>query len=478
MPPIRTRRRNRNTETATATIIIANTTKILNLNDDCLLEIFNYLSPVDMCAVKDSCCRFRGLADKRMKSFYKSRMFNLSDTGNQMPFFKFCGVISKLNISLSKTSNRNMELSIFSNIQKYNPKLDTLTLSAVNFELAHSRLYKTLPNLQKIKLEYFDPDYFQYDIKYEEVIKSIFKSCKNIEQISFGARQSSMGSPYQCIFLQQKFKKLRSLELRDVREIDLNNLKLFFKINPNLETITLRRSIRLRDLSTVNFEENCPNIKGISLQFCFSDHAIYQSQLRWGDALCKFENIKYLALDTCCKTITDVITKLAQANSLDYLSLTNVIQKVNNGFAEAFCNMTNLKILRLDMFNHPLSEPHFYKILLTNLVNLMELHLRRDEMFKDVLDIIENARNLEKLYLSKMGDIYNEENFLMLVEARLRKNGVCQLTIFIDNEEYILAVQLIPKNILNENDHLIRLAINFSHLDDYWLPFSTGVYML
>lgn len=38
---------------------------ILSLNDDCLLEIFQYLQPLDLCAIKKSCKQRLGdLADK------------------------------------------------------------------------------------------------------------------------------------------------------------------------------------------------------------------------------------------------------------------------------------------------------------------------------------------------------------------------------------------------------------------------------
>lgn len=50
--------------------------KIFLLNDDCLLEIFSHLPTIDLCAVKDTCRRFSGLADSTMENrFCKERTF-------------------------------------------------------------------------------------------------------------------------------------------------------------------------------------------------------------------------------------------------------------------------------------------------------------------------------------------------------------------------------------------------------------------
>lgn len=464
--------------------------KISDVNDHCMLKIFDYLSSIDMCAVKDTCHRFRGLAEKHMQIRYRSNELVLSDRTRtvgsniykQMKvFYKFCGILKHLDISvLDITWHQENDVNVFSTIRKCSPKLDSLTLTGTNFDLARNRLNKIFPHLRKIKLEYFDAVEFEYDIRREDIIKEMYKACTNVEEIYFGARVSSMGCRYQGIFLQQKFKKLRSLELYEVRDFDLNNLIIFLKLNPNLQRITLKQCVRLKEISYINFVKNAPNIEGISVSFNTLDHTENENTvLRGANELYKLDKLKYLAFDTCGTRITDFITSMAQRDSLVYLSLTRVKAKLNEGLAESFRNMKNLKVFRLYICFYHLNTSEFkdfYKILSKNLVNLVELHLSKSRiMFQQIADIIDNSNNLKRLYLPPMHfyEELNEENYLVLAAKRYKKNATSQLTILLDSDSYATVISLIPSNVLRANSHLVKLSqFDSSQFNDYWLPNS------
>lgn len=49
--------------------------KLHHLNDDCLLEIFSRLPNADLCAIKDTCHRFRGLANGIAKVRFKRELY-------------------------------------------------------------------------------------------------------------------------------------------------------------------------------------------------------------------------------------------------------------------------------------------------------------------------------------------------------------------------------------------------------------------
>lgn len=467
------------------------TVKLSDMNNFCLLNIFKYLSPMDMCAVKDTCHRFRGLAENHMQRVYSTKELVIGGTRTESYsiqniyerlkiFSKFCGTIKMLNISvLDKYWHLENDSNIFSTIRKSNPKLESLTLTGKNFEMALSRLTKTFPNLKKIKLEYFDAVEFEYDIRREYIIKEIFKKCANVEEIFFGARLNMMGCRYQGIFLNQKFKCLRSLELYEVRDIDLNNLNLFLKRNPNIQRITLRQCVRLKDLSYVNFVQNAPNIEGIALSFNTLDHLENRyTPFRQAEQFQLLDKLKCLSLDTCNTRITDFIISLCENKSLICLTLTHVFEKVNEGLGAAFCNMNNLKILRLNITYYNLNNTHFkdfYKLLSRNLVSLVELHLLQSQVtFQQICQIVENSSSLKKLYLPHMSRIYggelNEDNYLVLVNKQYDKNDASQLTIFLDKDTYEIATGFIPNYILQANSNAIKLCeFNLSHFDDYWL---------
>lgn len=56
--------------------------KIFTLNDDCLLEIYSYLSVLDLCAVKDSCRRFNVLANLCVQNRWKGKAFDCRYPGD------------------------------------------------------------------------------------------------------------------------------------------------------------------------------------------------------------------------------------------------------------------------------------------------------------------------------------------------------------------------------------------------------------
>lgn len=476
MPPIRRKRRNQNK----AKKVTVSTVKILDLNDHCLLDIFQFLAPFDMCAVKDTCCRFRDLAEKQMKVCYTSEEFILCNRSTRTfnrqikVFYKFCGLFTKLNISIEGPNRHRENDLIFAAMRKCKPKLDSLTLTDTDFETAQSRLRQFFPNLRKIKLEYYNND-FRCDIRREEIVKDIWKACKNVEEVSFGAKISAMGSCYQGIFLQQKFTNLRALELHEVRDLDLNNLKLFFKLNPKVRKLSLKRCVRIKEFRKLNLTRYAPDIEGVSVHFHLADLLENQNtELREVDELVQLERLKYLALDTCYTDIIKLITNLAQRNSLVFLSLTNVCFKINEGFAKVFSNMNNLKVLRLNMIIYDTGHKtfkDFYKILCKNLVNLEELYLLDYEVtVPEIGVIIENALSLKKLYLRSVNHLYegelNETQYLKLVEMQCRKNAVSPLTIYFGN-----SMDPIPSNVFQMRSDVISLSqFDASQFDFYSLP--------
>lgn len=452
--------------------------KILDLNEHCLLDVFRYLPPTDICAVRDTCVRFREVAEIHMATFFQSNELVLtSRTRNAYKvLFKFGAVLRKLNIDSVNWEQRRVK-EILSVLRKSNPKLDSLTISDRSFELALSRLRPLFGNLRKINLEYFNND-FGYDIRREETIKAICKACTNIEELSFGAKISAMGSCYQGIFLQQKFKNLHTLELNEVRFLDLNNLKLFFKLNPNVHRLFLKRSVSLERLSDFNFTEYAPNITGVSLKFNETDHIVNQNtHLPLANQFFQLKKLECLALDSCCTDITRFVAKLAERNTLVYLSLNNVVIKMNEGLGDAFANMNNLKVLRLDIiFYNPVGQDLF-KVLCKNLVNLEELYVHKCNLdYQQIGDIIDNSISLQKLYLPSLKHMaLNEDLYLEFVGMQYRKKRkLLPLTIFVEDYfSYPIVMRNIPGHTLQINSNIIKVSkFIMTDLDDYMLPYS------
>lgn len=53
----------------------SNATKFYDLNDDCVLEIFQRLTVLDLCAIRSTCKRFDALAEYFFTMVYKTLNF-------------------------------------------------------------------------------------------------------------------------------------------------------------------------------------------------------------------------------------------------------------------------------------------------------------------------------------------------------------------------------------------------------------------
>lgn len=448
MPPTRNRKIRRIKKDPDAQAPVSTTT-ILDLNDYCLLDIFRLLSPLDMCSVFDTCKRFRTVAEIHSKNFYRSNELVLSDQqkSSLRMLCKFGTIVKKMKIELLNSYHQHGK-TIFSMIRKLKPKLEKLTLAETNYDFrAALTLSPLLGSVRQLRIEYVNNDSgcdidYSCDILSESAIKELLRACKIVEEFSFGARMSVMGSRYQGIFLQQKFKQIRSLEIYDVLDFDVNNLKIFLKLNPNVQRISLKRCICLDRFRAFDLAEYAPNIEVVELGFSENDHLLHANSIciPMANVVSRFERLKCLVLDTCHTDVTDLIAKIAKRNTITQLSLVNVRLKINEGLAAAFTNMTNLTVLRLHIIFY-FDDADFFKNLCTNLVKLEELHLAKTMIkHEHIADIVEHSHNLRKLYFpsfERVGDnVLNEDTYSNLVQIRRGKDVTFPLTLFLKNDYF------------------------------------------
>lgn len=63
---------------------VSNATRLYDLNDDCILEIFQRLTILDLCAVRNTCKRFDALAEYFFKMVYKTLNFSNRNIKGEM----------------------------------------------------------------------------------------------------------------------------------------------------------------------------------------------------------------------------------------------------------------------------------------------------------------------------------------------------------------------------------------------------------
>lgn len=209
---------------------------IFILNDDCVREVFSYLSVVDLCAVKDTCRRFNVMADATVQTrFQKESEFkyivdgtNVKDFVSTMQHFgKF--IDGRLIIETETSFNaKDMWLQL-----KHCTALKVLDLLGVNvrgFPSPSYRLKKVLRNLERLKFEKCaggDLDFariinvcenLQYlnvyctpDGASDALITHIARESSQIEDLFFGSLLSNSDTFADNVAKLRNLKKLRML---------------------------------------------------------------------------------------------------------------------------------------------------------------------------------------------------------------------------------------------------------------------------
>lgn len=234
--------------------------------------------------------------------------------------------------------------------------------------------------------------------------------------------------------------------------------------------LILKSCVWPEDLNDFNLVKCAPNIEGLSIKFNSEFTINSNTNFHFANELVELEKLKYLALDTRGADVKNFLTILAKRNSLSYLSLTQLILNMD-GFSEAFANMHNLKVLRM---NSMIFLPQdMFKKLCKNLVNLEELCLSNGDIFvQQIKDIVENAVNLRKLYFqSIINSASSKENlYSELVELQCRKKADWPLTIyFLDDFYFEIFIRSIPSRVSLMNSNVI-LFLKCDLSDDYALP--------
>lgn len=131
---------------------------IFILNDDCLLEVFSYLSDVVLCAVKDTCRRFNALPDSVVqKRFQKMSEFKYTlNRDNQKEFALTLQHFGKfIETPMIIETEPNVEVKGMWSHLKHCTALKALELHSMNIEgipCLNYRLKKIFRNLHDLKL--------------------------------------------------------------------------------------------------------------------------------------------------------------------------------------------------------------------------------------------------------------------------------------------------------------------------------------
>lgn len=216
-------------------------TDILDLNDDCLFEVFKYMNALDLCAIADVCSRLRQNAKASFalfiskeidfwEGFYHHDMVKpqmLITFKLQRNFGEFIEKIRQANVYKMAYQNRALEhLSVHCNTS-------LVDLELVDFKLTGRIAPKMRPVLKRLKKLTFHQCRFS-----ALFLEMLPRWCRELQELKFDCIMAHKGID---VFagLHQSFQKLTRISFGYVDELKCNDIDEILKFNPQVKEIEL-----------------------------------------------------------------------------------------------------------------------------------------------------------------------------------------------------------------------------------------------
>lgn len=379
----------------------ANPVKILTLNDDCFLELFNYLPAEDLCAIKQTNKRLWNLVECYFESCYlrKEREVRLKDIDGfkLKELLNQCGqFIRRLSIEsprqysdlndFNEDDHANGDTYIGQLIAMHcTDKLKTLRLKCVFISgLASSHLSRVLNNLESIELNGCYGDVNQFMSYCPHIQRIVQQNCAFF--LTFDRNY----------MLQNDYRNLNSLIIHNENQTDLvpEVLLLFFEMSRRLKCFhyinryspTPTEMLPTIIQSAKDLEELCIELETFSTSF--------NSDLR---CLLELSSLKRLEFNTDEISITSFINELTEYNRLECIGISDLC--LDENVCQAFMKLTNLKVLKLIASLREFDP--FFRMLSHQLSNLEQIYfVQCSEMyFSDLIAFVENCPKLKMLFL-------------------------------------------------------------------------------
>lgn len=224
-------------------------TDILDLNDDCLFEVFQYMNALDLCAIADVCSRFRQNAKASFAHFISKHIDFWEGFYHHDMVRPQMLITSQLQRNFGEFIEKIRQTSVYN--RGASPKLrmayqtmalehlsvhcnaSLVDLELVDFELTEKITPKMRPVLKRLKKLTF------HQCKFSGLfLKMLPLWCRELEELKFDCIMPHKGVH---IFagLHQTFRKLTKISFGYVDELQCNDINEILKFNPQMKGIEL-----------------------------------------------------------------------------------------------------------------------------------------------------------------------------------------------------------------------------------------------
>lgn len=386
-------------------------THILNLNDDCLQEIFLRLDVEDLLSVTKVNERFKANVQIVFPIKYKSfehKMSTRSRTGNILKYFGH--FIEKLVIERNASH---------------------LELVASHCGSTLKKLYFTGVTLNAAILQKFRPVFARLHIlrvnrcELSNAFIQILRSCSELKALAI---IESTGSWQLSGYNLPKLETVVLLK----GNFELHCMESFLECNPQIKNIMIRHVETTGNIIS-KIAQHLPLVESIVVR-CRQDII---EQPSFGPVA--FKSLKRLYIDCTPSRSASVITALAATRvPLEHLELYDW----NDSVVDAICNLKTIKTLYwFRARNLPLSQLIRICRQLSELVDLLvcRIYLDADRhklVATDLLTIVRNAPKLQRINFWHNSIDISSEAYAILVEALQNRAVKTRLEIIIDQKSF------------------------------------------
>lgn len=431
----------------------SNATKFFDLNDDCVLEVFERLSVLDLCALKWTCKRYFGLADYFFDMAYKTLNFNNWNI--------------KSEYSLLTEDDMRIILSTFGT------KLESIIVNADSFQPESKVVLQILnefcggqPSLRFFKMVKFVIDdetveecdrlwsnlqQLTIDKCYvdDSVIEKLLRKCSSLTELEMIRQMNTDG---RCLLYE--FPNLQGFALRSNDNFDPVCMNTFLRKNPQLRTLSLMGCNFVDDEIFEIIADNLVNLEVLYIRVVHVTNK-FEANL---ENLLRLQQLRKLEFNCGLLPINTFITGLAMTNRIESLGISSA--ELTPDLCSALCNLKNLKTLKLmSMYDGNVKS---LKLIAQQLPRLKELHIIESDFinFHQIIEFIEHAPRVEKLVVVESSKILpiNSEMFVRLAESVQKRIDKLQLCVHLDYFELKTTKENISDELRKEYLHILQLS--------------------
>lgn len=427
-------------------------TAILNLNDDCILEIFSRLPLLVLCEVRDTCQRLRSLADYYFSTMHKSLNFG-------------CRTIKGARFKLfTQEETKNILLSFGHHIEaliihadlfaaKPDEVLQTLNDFCDNRQLDHLKLIKfafderIVENCDRL---FGSVTTLTIDKCYAEddVFEKLLRKCTSMRHLEL-MRQCNIDG--RC--LAHTYPTMHGFSLINNNNFDPRLVHTFMVKNQHLKALKLIGCNFIDDEIYETIADNLPELEALSIRTPHVTSNFHTNLMN----LLRLQRLRELEFNCGIQPIEQFVNGLALTNRLEAFGI--ACAELTAELCAAICNLKNLQLLKLiSIFDTQQSRT--ITSIATQLKRLRELHVVECEpiTFDEIVEFVARAPKLEKLVINQCCNIvpFDGSQFIQLADACQKRVNKHQLIIHLDYDELCMTRRVLSNELRREYAHIVQ----------------------